>query len=78
MLRPGPIHFLRRMKEDLVDYDGKSRLFKGRTAANHRVPLSTAEFGYYQAALEMVDQYFPPVAQPPAFGPTPPPSSPQG
>ncbi|MFG1886016.1 helicase-related protein [Micromonospora sp. NPDC049102] len=64
MLRPGPIHFLRRMKEDLVDYDGKSRLFKGRTAANHRVPLSTAEFGYYQAALEMVDEYFPPTAQP--------------
>ena len=31
-LRPGPIHFLRRMKEDLVDYDGKTRLFKGRTA----------------------------------------------
>lgn len=27
-LRPGPIHFLRRMKEDLVDYDGKTRLFK--------------------------------------------------
>lgn len=63
-LRPGPTHFLRRMKEDLVDYDGKTRLFKGRTAANHRVPLSTLEFGYYQAALEMVDRYFQPVARP--------------
>jgi superfamily II DNA or RNA helicase len=63
-LRPGPTHFLRRMKEDLVDYDGKTRLFKGRTAKNYRVPLSTTEFGYYQAALDMVDQYFPPVAQP--------------
>jgi superfamily II DNA or RNA helicase len=63
-LRPGPIHFLRRMKEDLVDYDGKTRLFKGRTATNHRVPLSRLEFGYYQAALDMVDQYFPPVARP--------------
>ncbi|MER5323705.1 helicase-related protein [Streptosporangium roseum] len=63
-LRPGPIHFLRRMKEDLVNYDGKTRLFKGRTAANHRVPLSKLEFGYYQAALDMVDQYFPAVARP--------------
>ncbi|MEW2474696.1 helicase-related protein [Micromonospora gifhornensis] len=63
-LRPGPIHFLRRMKEDLVDYDGKTRLFKGRTATNHRVPLSKLEFGYYQAALDMVDQYFPATSQP--------------
>ncbi|MGW6197290.1 helicase-related protein [Kribbella sp. NPDC055110] len=63
-LRPGPIHFLRRMKEDLVDYDGKTRLFKGRTAHNYSVPLSQVEYGYYQAALDMVDQYFPPTAQP--------------
>lgn len=63
-LRPGPLHFLRRMKEDLVDYDGKTRLFKGRTAHNYNVPLSTVEFGFYQAALDMVDRYFPPVAQP--------------
>jgi superfamily II DNA or RNA helicase len=63
-LRPGPIHFLRRMKEDLVGYDGKSRLFKGRTAANHSVPLSTVEYGFYQAAIDMVDQYFPQTAQP--------------
>ena len=32
------------MKEDLVDYDGKTRLFKGRTAENHSVPLSAAEY----------------------------------
>ncbi|GAA2440604.1 helicase-related protein [Mycolicibacterium llatzerense] len=64
VLRPGPIHFLRRMKEDLVDYDGKTRLFKGRTAHNHNVALSQAEFGYYQAALDMVEQFFPPTAQP--------------
>ena len=63
-LRPGPIHFLRRMKEDLVDYDGKTRLFKGRTAHNHEVALSQSEFGYYQAALDMVEQFFPPAAQP--------------
>ena len=63
-LRPGPIHFLRRMKEDLVDYDGKTRLFKNRTAENFGIPLSALEFGFYQAALDMVDQFFPPVAQP--------------
>ncbi|MFI9807452.1 helicase-related protein [Streptomyces sp. NPDC052301] len=63
-LRPGPIHFLRRMKEDLVDFDGRTRLFKGRTAHNHSVPLSQTEYGFYQAALEMVDRYFPPTAQP--------------
>ncbi len=63
-LRPGPIHFLRRMKEDLTDYDGKTRLFKGRVSQNHSVPLSQAEYGYYQAALEMVDRFFSPPAQP--------------
>jgi superfamily II DNA or RNA helicase len=63
-LRPGPIHFLRRMKEDLVDYDGRTRLFKGRTARNHSVPLSQIEYGYYRAALEMVDRFFSPAAQP--------------
>ena len=30
-LKPGSVHFLRRMKEDLLDYDGVTRLFKGRT-----------------------------------------------
>lgn len=63
-LRPGPIHFLRRMKEDLVDYDGKTRLFKDRTAFNQKVPLSSTEFAYYQAALDMVDDFFPSAAAP--------------
>jgi superfamily II DNA or RNA helicase len=63
-LRPGPIHFLRRMKEDLVDYDGKTRLFKGRTAHNYSVALSQTEYAYYQAALDMVEQFFPAAAQP--------------
>ncbi|MEI5036119.1 helicase-related protein [Streptomyces sp. S1A(2023)] len=63
-LRPGPIHFLRRMKEDLVDYDGTTRLFKGRTAHNHSVPLSQTEYGIYRAALDLVDRFFPQVAQP--------------
>nr|WP_255495461.1 helicase-related protein [Nocardia sp. GTS18] len=63
-LKPGPIHFLRRMKEDLVDYDGKTRLFKGRSAANHSVPLSKAEYGFYIEAIDMVGNYFPRTAQP--------------
>lgn len=63
-LRPGPIHFLRRMKEDLVDYDGVTRLFRGRTAANHKVPLNSLEYAVYTQALDLVDQYFPPSAQP--------------
>lgn len=63
-LRPGPIHFLRRMKEDLVDYDGITRLFRGRTAKNHRIPLSLTEVTIYQQSLEMVDRFFAPTAQP--------------
>ena len=47
------------MKEDLVDYDGKTRLFKGRTAAQLRIAALALEFGYYQAALDMVDKFFP-------------------
>ena len=46
------------MKEDLVDYDGKTRLFKGRTAHNLGVALSQVEYAYYQAALDMVDSFF--------------------
>lgn len=63
-LRPGGIHFIRRMKEDLVDYDGLTPLFKGRTATNHRIPLGLDEFAIYQAALDLVDSYFQPTAQP--------------
>jgi superfamily II DNA or RNA helicase len=63
-LRPGSIHFLRRMKEDLVDYDGVTALFKGRHATNHGVPLGLDEYAIYQAALDLVDAYFQPGAQP--------------
>lgn len=63
-LKPGPIHFLRRMKEDLVDYDGVTRLFKGRTAKNFSIPLSLKEVAIYQEALAMVDRFFPLAAQP--------------
>lgn len=63
-LRPGPIHFLRRMKEDLVDYDGVTRLFKGRRAANFRIPLGSKEYLIYTQALDMVGKFFPATAQP--------------
>jgi superfamily II DNA or RNA helicase len=63
-IKPGPVHFLRRMKEDLVDYDGKTRLFHGRTAYNKLVPLNSVEHSYYQEALKLVDDYFPVNAAP--------------
>lgn len=63
-LTPGPIHFLRRMKEDLVDYDGQSHLFKRRRATNHRIPLSRQEHAIYTQALDLVDRYMLPNAQP--------------
>lgn len=63
-LKPGPVHFLRRMKESLVHNDGKTPLFKGRTARNLDIPLSAAEASLYEQALAMVDSYFPPSAQP--------------
>jgi len=37
-IKPGPVHFLRRMKENLVDYDGKTRLFR----RPHSAPTETA------------------------------------
>ena len=61
-LRPGSVHFLRRMKEGLVDIDGRTRLFRKRTAHNISVPLSLAEKVIYDDALALVDSYFPPAA----------------
>ena len=53
------------MKEDLVDYDGKTPLFKGRTADNKIVPLNAVEYAYLQARRsDMVDQFFPAGPQP--------------
>ena len=63
-LRPGGIHFLRRMKEDLVDYDGVTRLFKCLHATNHRVPLNAVELDIYEQALGLVDRFFAPSARP--------------
>jgi hypothetical protein len=63
-INPGPFYFLRRMKEDLVDYDGTTRLFKGRTAHNVPIPLNSIEYPYYRDAIELVDEYFPVSAVP--------------
>ena len=57
-LQPGSLHFLRRMKEELVDYDGAAKLFGDREAVNIKVPLNAVERAYYNEALAMVDQYF--------------------
>lgn len=58
-LRPGPIHFMRRMKEELVDVDGHTKLFKKRTAHNISVQLSLPEKIIYDEALRVVDEFFP-------------------
>ncbi|WP_419862872.1 helicase-related protein [Candidatus Poriferisodalis sp.] len=61
-LKPGAMHFLRRMKEELVGFDGE-QLFKARRADNVRVPLNAAERAYYDEALSLVDRYFPVAAR---------------
>jgi superfamily II DNA or RNA helicase len=58
-IRPGPVHFLRRIKEELVDYDGHTPLFKERHATNVDVPLNASERAFYNQALELVDRFFP-------------------
>ena len=58
-LKPGEMHFMRRMKEELFDYDGQTRLFNDRHAANIRAPLSSVEVPFYFQALDLVDVYFP-------------------
>lgn len=63
-IKPGAVHFLRRMKEDLTDYDGTTKLFKGRRAHNIPVPLNSIESGFYREALELVEAHFPSTAMP--------------
>lgn len=63
LFRPGRLHFLRRMKEDLLDYDGQTPLFKGRTATNESVALNAVEAAFYNESQELVARYFPPMAQ---------------
>ncbi|MXX42429.1 MAG: hypothetical protein F4Z53_05220, partial [Acidimicrobiales bacterium] len=61
-LKPGVMHFVRRMKEELVGFDGE-QLFKARRADNVKVPLSAAERAYYDEALSLVDRWFPAAAR---------------
>ena len=63
-VKPGRVHFLRRMKEDLVDFDGVTKLFKGRSATNEPVPLNPTEADFYDQALDLVDRFFPAIAVP--------------
>ncbi|MDE0231064.1 MAG: helicase-related protein [bacterium] len=58
-LRPGSVHFLRRMKEGLVDVDGITPLFKKRTAYNIPIALNLGEKVIYDEALALVDAFFP-------------------
>ena len=58
-LQPGPLHFLRRMKEELVHYDTQTRLFKEREARNIKVDLSSVEQRLYDHAQELVRRFFP-------------------
>lgn len=61
-LKPGPMHFLRRMKEELRDHDNQP-LFHDRHAKNVKVPLSANEYPFYEGALALVNDYFPPEAK---------------
>lgn len=56
-MRPGPMHFLRRMKEDLRGHDGEP-LFKPRYAETLRVDLTGEELAGYKAVLDYVDTWY--------------------
>ncbi len=57
-LKPGPLHFLRRMKEQLVDFDTESRLFREREAVNVKVRMNPTEQRFHDQALDLVTTYF--------------------
>ncbi len=56
-LRPSPLHFIRRMKEDLQDHDGQP-LFKPRYAETVPVRLESDELSCYEAVLSYVDEWY--------------------
>lgn len=62
--KPGALHFLRRIKEELVNRDGVTPLFKGREAFNVKVTLGPVEAEFYREALDLVERYFPANAVP--------------
>ena len=57
-VKPGQMHFLRRMKEELRNNENE-RLFHDRHAYNVKVPLSAVEMPFYNQALDLVSSYFP-------------------
>ncbi|MYC41938.1 MAG: DUF3883 domain-containing protein [Acidimicrobiaceae bacterium] len=59
LVRPGSLHFLRRMKEQLVDYDSRTRLFREREAFNLKVRLNATERQFYEASQHIANTYFP-------------------
>ena len=56
--RPGAQHFLRRMKEELRDFDG-SPLFPPREARTETVHLTGAELDTYNSVMAYVDEWYP-------------------
>lgn len=56
-LRPSPLHFIRRMKEDLQDHDGQP-LFKPRYAETVPVRLDFDELNCYEAVLGYVNEWY--------------------
>lgn len=56
-LRPGQLHFLRRMKEDLRGHDGEP-LFKPRFAETSSVNLAPDELACYDLVLDYVDTWY--------------------
>ena len=56
-LTPGQVHFLRRMKEQLVDNDGH-RLFPPRHAETRTVELGARERDCYEAVMDYVDAWY--------------------
>lgn len=47
------------MKEDLVDYDSNTRLFREREAFNLKVRLNATERHFYDAWQDIANTYFP-------------------
>lgn len=56
-LRPGQLHFLRRMKEDLRDGTGEP-LFRERFAETRSINLQPEELACYDAVLDYVDTWY--------------------
>jgi superfamily II DNA or RNA helicase len=57
-LRPAPANFIRRMKEELRDLEGRP-LFPGRSAITESIDLTPAEDEAYRAVMDYVDEWYP-------------------